>query len=110
MRGVYNPMNKGNNSPMFRLRLIDEKLYDAIIEVESTIAVARIALLSRRDSVRANNVMNEKFPELAESDLPLTTKIADAISSIDEVKAYLLDGDVRTARRLFKGQFPKTPL
>ena len=51
---------------MFRLQLIDELLYESILDVESAIALARIALLHRRDAGRAERIMHKKFPELAE--------------------------------------------
>jgi hypothetical protein len=103
-------MKIGHNSHMHRLQMIDEKLYDAVMDIESSIAIARVLLFDKRDSQRALNIMHTAFPELVESDLPLLTKIADAIESVDQVKAYLMAGDKVTARRIFKGQFPSSSL
>ena len=97
-------------SVMWRLKAVCPELYAMILELESAVAMSKIALMEKRDYNRAQMIMHKKFPEMAESDLPLITKIQDTEDNLDVVKATLLTGNKPEATRIFKALFPKTPI
>lgn len=91
---------------MWRLRLIDEELYQEILDIEAAALEAKKILIDQRDHERAEIVFHRKFTGMLDSEATVMVKISDVLEDVGLVKMKLLRNGSKEARRIFKGQFP----